>query len=100
MFANALQLLYNLPNPLYLQPTTLTSTTSSAFTTNLSLNGNVIYIAAAIIWIAITFTQKYHLNKPSGYDFFYYLFGIHLFYLGITCSLQIPYLYQYSTFTS
>lgn len=78
----------------------MSTSTSSAFTTNLSLNGNVIYIAAAIIWVAITFSQKYHLNKPSGYDFFYYLFGIHLFYRGITCALQIPMLYVNSSFTS
>lgn len=63
----------------------------------MSMNGNIFWLAAAIIWAGLTFTQRYHRLKPNLYDLFYYLFGIHLFYLGITCSLSLPILYTDST---
>lgn len=94
MFALAATVLYGISNPLYASTTAPTA----ALTTNPSLGGNIFWLAAAIIWAAITFTQRFGKWKPNVYDFFYYLFGIHLFYLGITCSLQLPILYANSTF--
>jgi hypothetical protein len=94
MFTKAITVLYGTSNPLY--PSTTAPTT--AVGPNLTLSGNIFWLAAAIIWTAITFTQKFGKWRPSGYDFFYSLFGIYLFYLGITCSLSLPILYTYSTF--
>ncbi len=93
MFALASTVLYGSANPLY--PSTTAPTAS--LSTNITMSGNIFWLGAAIIWIAITFTQKYDMHKPTGYDVFYYLFGIHLFYLGIACSLSMPVLQSYST---
>lgn len=93
LFALASTVLYGVSNPLY--PST--SAPTSGLSTNISMNGNIFWLAAAIAWVGMTFTQKYHRLKPNLYDFFYYIFGIHLFYLGITCSLSLPILYTKST---
>jgi hypothetical protein len=97
LFALSTTILYGSANPLYPSSTVLTTpTASSTLGTNGSMSGNIFWLAAAIIWVCWTFTQKYHRMKPSLYDLFYYLFGIHLFYLGITSSLSLPILYTYS----
>jgi hypothetical protein len=86
IFAKTSTVLYGLANPLYPSGSTLTATT---LTMNTSFNGNIFWLAGAIIWLAFTFTQRYDRKKPGLYDLFYYLFGIHLFYLGIACSLSV-----------
>lgn len=91
MFSKAATILYGASNPLY--PSTGYTSNSSAL--NSSLSGNIFWMAALIIWIATTFTQQYQRRKPSLYDFFYNLYGIYLFYLGITCALQIPVMVSY-----
>jgi hypothetical protein len=93
LFALAATVLYGSANPLY--PSTTAPTVS--LSANMSMNGNIFWLGAAIIWLGITFTQRFAMNKPTGYDVFYYLFGIHLFYLGIASSLSIPVLQIYST---
>lgn len=93
LFAKASTIMYGSYNPLYPSTTAPTSTLS----TNIAMGGNIYWLAAAIIWVGITFSQRYNKHKPSLYDLFYYLFGIHLFYLGITCSLSLPILYASST---
>lgn len=93
MFAKATTIMYGSSNPLY--PSTTVPT--SSLSTNISMSGNIYWLAALIIWIAITFSQRYNRHKPTLYDLFYYLFGIHLFYLGISCALSLPILYVSST---
>lgn len=97
LFALASTVLYGASNPLYPSTTAPSAAASNALGTNMSMNGNIYWLAAAIIWAGMTFSQRYHRLKPNLYDLFYYLFGIHLFYLGITCSLSLPILYTYST---
>lgn len=94
IFAFASTILYGSSNPLYPSSTAPTASLS----TNLTLSGNIYWLAALIIWVGLTFSQRYDRTKPTLYDLFSYLIGIHLFYLGITCSLSLPILYNYSTF--
>jgi hypothetical protein len=88
IFALARTLLYGSSNPLY-PSTTAPVYTTTPLGTNLTLSGNIFWLGAAIIWVGITFTQKYPMTAPKLYDLFYYLFGIHLFYLGIASSLSL-----------
>jgi hypothetical protein len=83
VFSGTSTILYPLANPLY-PSTTFTASTSL----NSSFSGNIYWLAAGIIWIGITFSQRYEKRKPNWMDLFYNLFGIHLFYLGIACGLQ------------
>lgn len=94
MFAKASTVLYGVANPLYPSSTP----PSSSVGPNMTLSGNMYWLGAAIIWLATTFTQRYGKWKPNLYDLVYYLFGIHLFYLGIACSISLPILYANSTF--
>jgi hypothetical protein len=86
IFAKTATVLYGIANPLYPSGSTLTATT---LTMNTSFSGSIFWLAGVIIWLAFTFTQRYDRKKPGLYDFFYYLFGIHLFYMGIACSLSV-----------
>lgn len=89
MFAKANTIIFGSPNPLY------PSTTApiSPLSTNITMNGNIYWLSGVIIWVCLTLSQRYNRHKPTLYDLFYYLFGIHLFYLGISCSLSLPILY-------
>ena len=93
LFSYGNTILYGTPNPLY--PYNTPPTTSVG--PNTSLNGNIYWLGAAIIWVGITFTQRFGMWKPSLYDLFYYLFGIRLFYMGIASSLSLFPLYTHST---
>jgi hypothetical protein len=85
IFAKTTPLLYIYSNPLY--PANTFSATALSY--NLRFNGYIYWLAGIIIWVAMTFSQRYNRNKPKLYDFFYYLFGIHLFYMGIASSLSV-----------
>lgn len=85
IFAKTSTILYTYSNPLY--PSNTFSATSLTF--NSSLNGNIYWLSGVIIWVAMTFTQRYDRKKPNLYDFFYALCGIHLFYMGIASSLSL-----------
>ncbi len=93
IFAKASTIMYGTSNPLYPSTTAPTSNLS----TNINMNGNIYWLAGAIIWVGLTFSQRYNRSKPTLYDLFYYLFGIYLFFLGISCSLSLPVLYVSST---
>ena len=77
--------LYGLSNPLY--PSKIAPT--SSLSTNFSFDGNIFWLAGLLIWIAFTFSQRYNKHKPSLYDFFYYLLGLQLFYIGIGAALSM-----------
>ena len=48
-------------------------------------------IAAAIIWVGTTFTQRYSKKMPEIlYSVGYNLFGIYLFYIGLAAGLSKP----------
>ena len=93
MFALTPTLLYGNANPLYPSK----SAPTDALSLNASFNGNIFWLGALIIWIALTFSQRYNKIMPKLYDLFYYLLGIYLFYLGISSSLSLSLLYANST---
>ena len=77
--------LYGTANPLYgskIAPTSL-------LTTNFSFDGNIYWLSGLLIWLAMTFSQKYERKAPKLYDFFYYIFGLQLFYIGIASALSM-----------
>lgn len=88
----------------YLKPTFLTTnpfinTFSSPMTgINLFFQGNVPWFVPIIIWIAGTFTQKYHLFKFNWKMLIYNLLGIFLFYEGLVSALSIEVLVNYAPF--
>lgn len=51
--------------------------------------GQIFWVAVIVIWFISTITQKYPMRKPTGYDFFYGLIGVYLFYVGICSALAI-----------
>ena len=86
IWARTTTLLYGIPNPDYYN--TLDAPTAG-IATNTSMRGYIVWLAALILWLGTTFTQKYSCRKPSLYDLFYYLFGIQLFYVGISSALSV-----------
>lgn len=92
-FSRAIPILYPIQNSQYL---TSEYKDSTALDNNFSFQGNIFWIAAAVIWIGMTISQKYPRRKPIWKDFFYSLAGIYLFYIGITAALNLPILAQNS----
>lgn len=78
-------LLYSTYNPLYASSSPPTGSLAS----NWNFEGRMFWLAGLLIWIAMTFSQRYDRKYPTVYDFFYYLFGIQLFYLGIASSISV-----------
>ena len=89
MWAKTSTLLYGLTNPDYYPFESASRAPTGNLSTNPGLKGNIIWIAALLLWVGTTFTQTYSCRKPRLYDLFYYLFGIHLFYMGVTCGLSL-----------
>ena len=54
---------------------------------NYKMRGYILWLGALIIWGISTATQKYPRRKPNGFDFFFSLLGIYLFYVGISAGL-------------
>ena len=86
IFALTSTLLYGSYNPLY--PYTV-APTASLPNLNISMGGNIYWLSGLIIWLGMTFSQRYQRKNPRLYDLFYYLFGIYLFYIGIASSLSV-----------
>lgn len=63
MFALASTILYGTYNPLY----PATTPPAQSITTNLNLAGNIYWLAGILIWIGMTFTQRYAKTKPTLY---------------------------------
>lgn len=76
--------LYGSSNPLY--PSSTAPTVS--LTTNVTMGGKMFWLGGLLIWLAMTLSQRYGKRWPLPYDFFYYLLGIQLFFLGLGCSLS------------
>jgi hypothetical protein len=76
--------LYGLSNPLY--PSSTPPTTS--LTTNFTFSGYIYWLAGVLIWVAMTFSQRYNKHMPSLYDLCHYLVGLQLFYIGLACGLS------------
>ena len=92
-YAKASTILYGIQNTNYLT----SSYSDLAYPyLNSTFRGNIVWIAPAIIWIGFTISQKYPRRKPDWKDFFYYLAGIYLFYIGVTAGLNLPILGFYS----
>jgi len=56
---------------------------------NLAFNGNVIFFTALIIWAGETFTNRYKLVRIDWKFPFYCLFGVMLFFVGLSSALNI-----------
>lgn len=84
IYARTPPALYSSYNPLY--PSSTPPTVS--VTTNWEFGGSIYWLAGLLIWIAMTFSQRYCKRWPSVYDFFYYVLGIYLFFLGMGCALS------------
>jgi len=78
-------ILYAMYNPLYAS----SSPPTNSLSINLSFGGNIFWLAGALIWLGMTFSQRYERHIPRVYEWFYYLVGIQLFYIGIACSLSV-----------
>ena len=83
IFAKAATVLYGSSNPLYRFSTSPTTTLS----TNFTFDANIYWLAGLLIWIIMTFSQRYDRKVPSLYECLYYLIGIYLFYIGIASAL-------------
>lgn len=69
----------------------LSSTTMTTF--NPSLNTNIQISSVFIIWVLMSVTQKYHVSsKVEWKEIFFYIFGIYMFYFGLTTGSQLFYL--------
>ena len=86
IFSKTSTILYGMYNPLYPYSS---APTASLPNLNTSISGNIFWLSGLIIWLGMTFSQRYDRKSPRVYDFFYYLLGIYLFYLGIACSLSL-----------
>lgn len=58
---------------------------------NTGLKGDIFKIAAAVVWIGSTFTQRYSKKMPEiVYSIVYNMVGIYLFYLGLAAGISVP----------
>lgn len=56
---------------------------------NMSFTGTVVYFVAGIIWVGETFTTRYRLQKIDWKFPFFCLFGVMLFFVGLSSALNI-----------
>lgn len=63
VFINTTTVLYSVPNSLYLS-NPYSPPTSPSFDLNTGFQGNIYWIAAAVLWVGTTFSQKYNKKKP------------------------------------
>lgn len=84
-------ILYSSSNPLYSSKDPPTG----ALATNWGFDGRMFWLAGILIWLAMTFSQRYDRKFPRLYDFFYYLVGIYLFYTGLASSISLSCLSTY-----
>jgi hypothetical protein len=80
-------ILYSLPSSLY-PSSVFSSFTLTDYPLNTSLKGNTYWIAGIIVFVATTFSQKYAKKRPLIKDIAYYIFGIYLFYLGLSSGIS------------
>lgn len=91
ILTNTNTLLYNIPSSLYPSDLFTPSPTFTDFEMNMGFKGDIFKIAAAIIWVGSTFTQRYSKKMPEiVYSIVYNLFGIYLFYLGLAAGISAP----------
>lgn len=81
---NTPTLLYGTNHPLYPSSTSYTGSDM-----NTSLQGSVFWLSALIIWVGDTFTQRYHNSRIDAKYIAYCLFGVYLFYVGLSSALNI-----------
>lgn len=62
---------------------------SSITGVNILFVGNITWWTPLIVWVACTFTQKYHLFAFNWKLLFYSLFGIFMFYEGLVSGLFV-----------
>jgi hypothetical protein len=84
-FSQSCLLLSYYPSKIY--PYNTSTPAISSF--NFKFVGYIFWVAALIIWVISTATQKYPRRKPNFFDLFYNLAGIYMFYLGISAGLQL-----------
>ncbi len=97
ILVNTSTVLYNLPSSLYPSDTFIPSSNLTDYELNPSFKGDIFKIAALIIWVATTFSQRYSKKMPEIVNTVVYnLFGIYLFYVGLSAGISISSLTHYS----
>jgi|JI6StandDraft_1071083.scaffolds.fasta_scaffold16436_7 hypothetical protein len=81
--------LYNLYNTSYPYSSAYNDSTAGSGGLNLSFSGSVVFFVAPIIWVGETFTSRYRLVKIDWKFPVYCLFGVMLFFVGLSSALNI-----------
>ena len=63
IFASTATMLYGVSNPLYPSKNAPTGLLG----TNFGFDGNIYWLAGVLVWVAMTFSQRYQRRKPSVY---------------------------------
>ena len=87
--AMVVPILYPIQSSLYTHNTSTPADDITAANFNSSLQGQIYWVSAIVIWAASTLSQKYSRAKPTGYMFFYYMIGVYFFYVGLLAALNI-----------
>ena len=97
ILVNTPTVLYNIPSSLYPSDTFTPSLFLTDYELNPEFKGHIFKIAAVIIWVATTFSQRYSKRMPEiVYTVVYNLFGIYLFYIGLSAGVSTASLAGYS----
>lgn len=97
ILVNTSTILYGIPSSLYPSDVFTPTANLSDFELNPEFKGYIFKIAAVIIWVATTFTQRYSKKMPEIVNTVVYnIFGIYLFYIGLSAGLSTPSLSQYT----
>lgn len=97
ILVNTPTILYNIPSSLYASDTFTPTSNLTDYQLNAEFKGDIFKIAAVIIWVATTFTQKYSKRMPEIINASVYnIFGIYLFYIGLSAAISTPSLIHYS----
>lgn len=97
ILVNTPTILYNIPSSLYASDTFTPTSNLTDYQLNAEFKGDIFKIAAVIIWVATTFSQKYSKRMPEIINASVYnIFGIYLFYIGLSAAISTPSLIHYS----
>lgn len=86
--------LYGLYNTAYPSSTSYSDTATGTNNMNLGFSGTVWFVVALIIWVGETFTTRYRLVKIDWKFPIFCLFGVMLFFVGISSALNIATLFS------
>ena len=82
-------ILYSIQSSLYTHSSAVPADDIGAYSYNYSLQGQIYWVSGIVIWVASTLSQKYSREKPTAYNFFYYMIGVYFFCIGLMSALNI-----------